>query len=132
MCAPNKSFVRVERPQERYFLAGEEFEDIASYLQEKVDKPRDATKLLLSLELLPQRSLVQYTRKLDADAQKASNADWVNRPSWLSASVSWSDPLEMNKDDLLRLCHACLEHIYSPNFCGPVEIRDGRIIVVSE
>ncbi|KAG9399767.1 hypothetical protein AC1031_011645 [Aphanomyces cochlioides] len=29
--APNKSFARVERPQERYFLSGEEFEDIASF-----------------------------------------------------------------------------------------------------
>ncbi|KAH9145982.1 hypothetical protein AeRB84_010153 [Aphanomyces euteiches] len=130
--APSKSFVRVERPQERYFLIGEDFENVASFLQDKIDKPRDATKLLLSLELLPQRNLVQFTRKLVAEAQQASIADWVNRPSWLQSGVFWTDPLQMNKTDLLRLCHACLERIYSPNICGPIEIRDGRIISAAD
>ncbi|KAG9411427.1 hypothetical protein AC1031_017064 [Aphanomyces cochlioides] len=130
--APNKSFARVERPQERYFLSGEEFEDIASFVQQRLDKPRDATKLLLSLEVQSQRSLVQYTRHLVAEAQQETSADWIHRPLWVPSHVKWCDPLHMSKNDLLQLCHACLGQIYTPDFCGPVDIRDGRVILLSD
>ncbi|KAH9109196.1 hypothetical protein AeMF1_015703 [Aphanomyces euteiches] len=91
--APNKSFARVERPQERYFQSGEEFDDIVSFVQQRLDKPRDATKLLLSLEVQSQRSLVQYTRQLVAEAQQGASADWIHRPLWVPAYVKWCDPV---------------------------------------
>ncbi|KAG9414429.1 hypothetical protein AC1031_013787 [Aphanomyces cochlioides] len=114
---PSKSFVRVEKPQEHRFLSGEEFDDVASFLHERLEKPRDATKLLLSLQQNSQRYLVKYAHQLVAEVEQSSSADWANRPPWVPSDIEWCDPLQQ---------------IYSPNFCGPVEFNNGRVILLAD
>ncbi|ETV68815.1 hypothetical protein H257_15376 [Aphanomyces astaci] len=99
---PEKTFVRVERPQERYFVTG-------------------------SLESLPVRGLLQQTRRLVSEATNGSNVDWINRPTWLPPEFEWTSPEHMTKTNLLELSHMCLEQIFSPNYCGPVQFANGRV-----
>ncbi|KAF0719486.1 hypothetical protein AaE_010450 [Aphanomyces astaci] len=124
---PEKTFVRVERPQERYFVTGSVFESVAQSMQDLFDKPRNAKDILMSLESLPVRRLLQQTRRLVSEATNGSNVDWINRPTWLPPEFEWTSPEHMTKTNLLELSHMCLEQIFSPNYCGPVQFANGRV-----
>ncbi len=56
---PERTFVRVERPQEQYYASGSDYHSVAGLAQALFDKPRDATSLLTTLEQLPLHGLIQ-------------------------------------------------------------------------
>ncbi len=61
---PERTFVRVERPQEQYYASGTDFYAFAEHAQALFDQPRNATQLLLSLEQLPLHGLIQVRKSL--------------------------------------------------------------------
>ncbi|KAF0717425.1 Aste57867_2296 [Aphanomyces stellatus] len=129
---PEQSFVRVHRPDEKYFATGSSFDTIAQLVQKMFDTPRDAKKFLQSLQLLNTQALRQQSRRLVAEACGEHRSDWAQRPHWVPDSFLWEDPSHMTKTTLLQLCHYCLEHIFCPNYCGRVSFENNAIVFLDD
>ncbi|ETV64115.1 hypothetical protein, variant 1 [Aphanomyces astaci] len=126
---PEMSFVRIQRPNEQYFVSGDLFDITAYLIKDNFDRPRDGKKLLQSLASLSFKELKQQTRLLVAEVQ-VGRPDWINPPSWKPEALLWRDPSLMTTTEMLIVCHAALEQIFCPRFCGEVRIENGQVSFV--